>query len=203
MSPDGHTLVFVGYTPAGFDLFAMPYPSEEAGAEGPTPAASSPETDRRVSVVDEVGGAAAPTDNGEDEVMSARAAGAVRYTPWSTLRPTSWMPIIQSGTSRELRVGIATTGVAGPEPHDGQPVGSVWVAVATPEGCVERHLDLLAKRDTKKLMAATGCDEQDLRWAQQLIRQCDPKPGRAFASDVGAIVIPDVIVQREIGRAHV
>jgi len=61
---------------------------------------------------------------------------------------------------------------------------------------VERHLDLLAKRDTKKLMAATGCDEQDLRWAQQLIRQCDPKPGRAFASDVGAIVIPDVIVQR-------
>ncbi|NBQ92170.1 MAG: RNA polymerase factor sigma-54 [Betaproteobacteria bacterium] len=61
---------------------------------------------------------------------------------------------------------------------------------------VEQHLELLAKRDTKKLMAATGCDEQDLRWAQQLIRQCDPKPGRAFASDVGAIVIPDVIVQR-------
>ena len=61
---------------------------------------------------------------------------------------------------------------------------------------VERHLDLLAKRDTKKLMAATGCDEQDLRWAQQLIRECDPKPGRAFASDVGAIVIPDVIIQR-------
>jgi RNA polymerase sigma-54 factor len=61
---------------------------------------------------------------------------------------------------------------------------------------VDRYLDLLAKRDTKKLMAATGCDEQDLRWAQQLIRECDPKPGRAFASDVGAIVIPDVIVQR-------
>ncbi|MBM3388403.1 MAG: RNA polymerase factor sigma-54 [Betaproteobacteria bacterium] len=61
---------------------------------------------------------------------------------------------------------------------------------------VARHLDLLAKRDTKKLMAATGCDEQDLRWAQQLIRQCDPKPGRAFAPDVDAIVIPDVIVQR-------
>ena len=61
---------------------------------------------------------------------------------------------------------------------------------------VERHLDLLAKRDTKKIMAATGCDEQDLRWAQQLIRQCEPKPGRAFARDVGAIVVPDVIVQR-------
>ena len=61
---------------------------------------------------------------------------------------------------------------------------------------VERHLELLAKRDTKKIMAATGCDEQDLRWAQQLIRQCEPKPGRAFARDVGAIVVPDVIVQR-------
>ncbi len=61
---------------------------------------------------------------------------------------------------------------------------------------VHKHLDLLAKRDTKRLMAATGADEQDLRWAQQLIRQCEPKPGRAFARDVGAIVIPDVIVQR-------
>ena len=61
---------------------------------------------------------------------------------------------------------------------------------------VDRHLDLLAKRDAKKIMAATGCDEQDLRWAQQLIRECDPKPGRAFAQDVGTIVIPDVIVQR-------
>ena len=61
---------------------------------------------------------------------------------------------------------------------------------------VDRHLDLLAKRDVKKIMAATGCDEQDLRWAQQLIRECDPKPGRAFAQDVGTIVIPDVIVQR-------
>ncbi|MFD8567306.1 CinA family protein [Streptomyces sp. NPDC057694] len=30
--------------------------------------------------------------------------------------------------------GIATTGVAGPEPQDGQPVGTVFVAVAGPEG---------------------------------------------------------------------
>lgn len=31
-------------------------------------------------------------------------------------------------------VGIATTGVAGPTPQDGRPVGTVYVAVATPEG---------------------------------------------------------------------
>ncbi|MEU3264290.1 CinA family protein [Streptomyces bacillaris] len=30
--------------------------------------------------------------------------------------------------------GIATTGVAGPEPQDGQPVGTVYVAVAGPYG---------------------------------------------------------------------
>lgn len=30
--------------------------------------------------------------------------------------------------------GIATTGVAGPEPQDGQPVGTVYVAVSGPHG---------------------------------------------------------------------
>ncbi len=34
--------------------------------------------------------------------------------------------------------GVATTGVAGPDPQDGRPVGTVWVAVATPGG-EERH----------------------------------------------------------------
>jgi nicotinamide-nucleotide amidase len=29
-------------------------------------------------------------------------------------------------------VGIATTGVAGPEPQDGKPVGTVCIAVVTP-----------------------------------------------------------------------
>ncbi|MGW2057122.1 CinA family protein [Streptomyces sp. NPDC001840] len=30
--------------------------------------------------------------------------------------------------------GVATTGVAGPEPQDGQPVGTVYVAVVGPDG---------------------------------------------------------------------
>ncbi|WP_019180566.1 CinA family protein [Microbacterium yannicii] len=40
------------------------------------------------------------------------------------------------GARRALgtHVGIATTGVAGPSPQDGRPVGTVYIAVATPEG---------------------------------------------------------------------
>jgi nicotinamide-nucleotide amidase len=39
-------------------------------------------------------------------------------------------------------VGVATTGVAGPHPADGRPVGTVYVAVATPTGVHVRELAL-------------------------------------------------------------
>jgi len=56
------------------------------------------------------------------------------------------------------------------------------------------HLELLARRDMKKLMAATGADEDLLREAQALIVACEPKPGRPFARAEANIVVPDVIV---------
>jgi RNA polymerase sigma-54 factor len=62
------------------------------------------------------------------------------------------------------------------------------------------HLDLLAKREFKKLSAATGADEAQLRQARELIVRCDPKPGRAFGHDEASVVVPDVIVQR-VGRS--
>lgn len=38
-------------------------------------------------------------------------------------------------------VGVSTTGVAGPDPADGQPVGTVFVGVSSPAGTrTERHL---------------------------------------------------------------
>jgi RNA polymerase sigma-54 factor len=58
------------------------------------------------------------------------------------------------------------------------------------------HLDLLARRDVKKLGAATGADEDLLREARQLIVRCEPKPGRAFESPQSVAVVPDVFVQR-------
>ena len=63
----------------------------------------------------------------------------------------------------------------------------------------KQHLDLLAKRDYRKLAAATGADEPLLREAQALIVSCDPKPGRAFARTQQLVVVPDVIV-RKAGR---
>ncbi len=63
----------------------------------------------------------------------------------------------------------------------------------------KRHLDLLARRDHKKLMALTGADDGLLREAQALIVSLEPKPGRAFARSISTAVIPDVIV-RKVGR---
>jgi len=59
-----------------------------------------------------------------------------------------------------------------------------------------QHLDLLARREVKKLCAATGADEALLRDARELIVRCDPKPGRAFGHDQASAVVPDVFVQR-------
>ena len=58
------------------------------------------------------------------------------------------------------------------------------------------HLELLARRDTRRLMALTHADEDLLREAQGLIRGCEPKPGRPFTRAEANIVVPDVIVQK-------
>jgi RNA polymerase sigma-54 factor len=61
------------------------------------------------------------------------------------------------------------------------------------------RLELLAKRDMRRLMAETGADEALLREAQALITQLEPKPGRRFAAGAAAAIVPDVIV-RKVGR---
>lgn len=64
---------------------------------------------------------------------------------------------------------------------------------------VEQYLELLARRDHKRLAALTGQDEDTVRAAHELIRRCEPKPGRPFAAAEALVVVPDVIV-RKTGR---
>ncbi len=63
----------------------------------------------------------------------------------------------------------------------------------------EQYLELLARRDYKRLAALTGSDEDTARAAHELIRRCEPKPGRPFAAAESNIVVPDVVV-RKTGR---
>lgn len=58
---------------------------------------------------------------------------------------------------READIGIATTGVAGPEPdpQTGQPPGTVWVAVSGPKGDHATLLDGLSGLDRVGVRLAT------------------------------------------------
>ncbi|MEO5697040.1 MAG: RNA polymerase factor sigma-54 [Burkholderiaceae bacterium] len=60
----------------------------------------------------------------------------------------------------------------------------------------KQHLELLARRDLKRLMAATGADDALLREAEALIKALEPKPGRQFSRAEANIIVPDVIVQK-------
>jgi PncC family amidohydrolase len=50
--------------------------------------------------------------------------------------------------------GLATTGVAGPDPQDGQPVGLVYVAVAGPDGAEVVTLQPAGASDRARIRAA-------------------------------------------------
>lgn len=50
-------------------------------------------------------------------------------------------------------IGVSTTGVAGPDPHDGQPVGRVYVAWDSPWDSGVEELDLHGRRDDIRVAA--------------------------------------------------
>jgi RNA polymerase sigma-54 factor len=60
----------------------------------------------------------------------------------------------------------------------------------------EQHLELLARRDLRRLTAVTGADEALVKQAQSMIVACEPKPGRPFARAESNVIVPDVIVQK-------
>lgn len=57
-------------------------------------------------------------------------------------------------------------------------------------------LELIAKRDVKRLCSLCGLDEETVRAAMALIARLEPKPGRQFVDLERNLVVPDVIVSR-------
>ncbi|MBL0945694.1 MAG: RNA polymerase factor sigma-54 [Hydrogenophaga sp.] len=57
-------------------------------------------------------------------------------------------------------------------------------------------LELVAKRDIRKLCSACRLDDETVRAALALIARLEPKPGRRFVDVERNIVVPDVIVTR-------
>ena len=83
------------------------------------------------------------------------------------------------------------------------------IQTAEDEGTTEAHMsrlllaqaicaqpmDLLARRDLRKLTSLCGAREEQLREAMALIARLEPRPGRRFVDVERHIVVPDVIVR--------
>jgi len=63
----------------------------------------------------------------------------------------------------------------------------------------QQPIDLLAKRDVKRLSQLCGFDESAIKGAIGVIGRLDPKPGRRFVNVERNVVVPDVIVVK-MGR---
>jgi hypothetical protein len=152
IAPDGKSLVFVGYTTDGNDLFSMPYPEREAGGtELPPPVLP----------------AVPPHEDGGSTLAAAR-----EYSPLLTLRPTSWFPVVE-GDRTQIRFGAAAGGrdVLG---YHSYVASATWLAsgpantripgVATPDWLVSYAYDrwrlspFLAASDTTSFFAGPATD---------------------------------------------
>jgi len=69
-------------------------------------------------------------------------------------------------------------------------------ACATALRICSQPLELLARRDIKRLAHSSGDSEADVRAAMALIARLEPKPGRRFVDVERNVVIPDVLVTR-------
>lgn len=76
-------------------------------------------------------------------------------------------------------VGVATTGVAGPDPQDGHPPGLVHVAVRTPAGGAVRTLQATGDRGEVRRAARTAALELALRAVEGSAGSTVGGPGRA------------------------
>jgi RNA polymerase sigma-54 factor len=74
--------------------------------------------------------------------------------------------------------------------------GAAAPACATALRICEQPMELLARRDVKRLAQLCGESEAQIKAAIAVILRLEPKPGRRFANVQRNIVIPDVLVTR-------
>ncbi len=65
---------------------------------------------------------------------------------------------------------------------------------------VDKYLELLAARDFVKLRKLTGCDDELLKGAHELITSLNPRPAAGYAQVEARYITPDVIVKKIKGK---
>jgi Tol biopolymer transport system component len=170
LSPEGETLVFVGYTADGFDLFSIPWAEAEwlEASEGsrtttsnfqlPThkdPKMHRPGTPRALAV-------------GSWELSRSR-----RYNPWPTLLPRFWTPIVEPDGD-DTAVGAATAGADALGRH-AYAVGAAWTTRRRPNW----YATYLYDRWRPTLFVSIS-DETD-PWRSGTIRSRELDAGAALA----------------------
>jgi RNA polymerase sigma-54 factor len=81
-----------------------------------------------------------------------------------------------------------------------QAAGDASAPLAAAIAICAQPIDLLARRDIKRLAQLTGESDANLRAAIALITRLEPKPGRRFIDTERNIVVPDVLVTKS-GRS--
>jgi WD40 repeat protein len=111
VAPDGQSIVFVGYTADGFDLFLMPYPvgSDHVGSGVPVGSGFSRIAPPENAALRDNSPASDASPAPAREIDPPLIPPTTVYHPWRTLKPTSWFPVV-SGDSHQLRAGAATAG---------------------------------------------------------------------------------------------
>ncbi|HEY8050527.1 MAG TPA: RNA polymerase factor sigma-54, partial [Ramlibacter sp.] len=77
-----------------------------------------------------------------------------------------------------------------------QASGDACAAIPAAIAICAQPIDLLARRDIKRLAQVTGESDANLRAAIALITRLEPKPGRRFVDTERNIVVPDVLVTK-------
>ncbi len=119
VSPDGRTIWFTAYHADGYHIERMPFdwrPTAPLAPEFTIPRPSLLPVPDDGPVRIRIGGPPVIADPDSASVVaaardSAAAADAAHpYSPWATLRPFYWLPIITSGTPTGTAFGAATSG---------------------------------------------------------------------------------------------